>query len=187
MASQGGTTLLEQFQEMLRRNRSKLQAKTIAAVNGMIPDWMGMLIDTVAGFENVTGNTITGFFVGAYIPINGKMTLVGTAISGDFMAEPTRPWLKKGEVYNRPYYYGGVPVYGKPYVGKTGDRNEDSYDEAMRFLQSHAPSHAPLAFLVGNSVDYASYLEVHNKANLITKFADDRKAEGWIVKMHGKN
>ena len=28
---------------------------------------------------------------------------------------------------------------------------------------------------------------LHNKANLITKFADDRKAEGWIVKMHGKN
>ena len=79
MASQGGTTLLEQFQEMLRRNRSKLQAKTIAAVNGMIPHWMGMLIDTVAGFENVTGNTITGLIIGG--SIGGGVGLVSGVVS----------------------------------------------------------------------------------------------------------
>lgn len=181
------TSLEHQFRELLKKNRNRHNDKAIAVVKQMLPVWSDELIREASGFNHVTGNTMNGFFVGAYMPFNGAMQLVGAAFSSDKVEEPTRPTLKKGEMYDLDVYWRGRPVVGKPFVGIFGTRNFLSFDESMRFLQSHAPRLSPLGFLVGNSVNYAKFLEVHKKANLITKFADDRKREGvFIVTMHGR-
>lgn len=180
------TSLEHQFKELLRKNRDKQNRQVVATVRQMLPKWADELIREASGFNHVTGNTMNGFFVGAYMPFNGSMHLIGAAFSSDKVEEPTRPTLKKGEMYDLDVYWRGKPVVGKPFVGIFGTRNIFSFEESMRFLQSHTPQMSPLAFLVGNSVNYAKFLEVHKKANLITKFADDRKREGWIVTMHGK-
>lgn len=180
------TSLEHQFKELLRKNRNKHNAKVIATVRQMLPKWADVLIREASGFNHVTGNTMNGFFVGAYMPFNGSMHLVGAAFSSDKVEKPTRPTLKKGEMYDLDVYWRGKPVIGKPFVGIFGTRNFLSFEESMRFLQSHAPRMSSLGFLVGNSVNYAKFLEVHKKANLITKFADDREREGFIVTIHGK-
>lgn len=180
------TTLEQQFKNLLRKNRDKQNRQVIATVRQMLPKWADELIRDASGFNHVTGNTMNGFFVGAYMPFNGAMHLVGAAFSSDKVEEPTRPTLKKGEMYDLDVYWRGKPVVGKPFVGIFGTRNFISFEESMRFLQSHTPKMSPIAFLVGNSVNYAKFLEVHKKANLITKFADEREREGWIVTMHGK-
>lgn len=179
-------TLENQFKNLLKRNQRSVQSKQLALVRQMLPIWADELIREASGFNNVTGNTMNGFFVGAYLPLNGAMTLVGSAFSSDKVQEPTRPTLRKGEMYDLDVYWGGNPVIGKPFVGIFGTRNILSFEESMRFLRAHAPKMSSIGFIVGNSVNYAKFLEVHKKANLITQFCDDRKNEGWIVEMHGK-
>lgn len=186
MAITRNTSLEHQFKELLKKNSRKVNSQAIATVRAMLPKWADQLIRDASGFNHVTGNTMNGFFVGAYMPFNSTMQLVGAAFSSDKVEEPTRPTLKKGEMYDLDVYWGGKPVEGKPFVGIFGTRNIFSFEESMRFLQSHRPSMSPLAFIVGNSVNYAKFIEVHKKGNLITKFADDKKREGWIVTMHGK-
>lgn len=188
MALQRDTALTDQFKDLLRRNERKFQDQALAVVRQLLPAWCDELIREASGFNHVTGNTMNGFFVGAYMPFNGVMHLVGAAFSSDKLnEEPTRPTLKKGEMYDLDVYWRGRPVVGKPFVGIFGNRNFISFEESTRFLQSHAPALSPIGFLVGNSVNYAKFLEVHKKANIITKFADDRKREGnWIVTIHGK-
>ena len=179
-------TLESQFKELVRRNQARIQSNAMATVRQKLPQWCDELIREASGFNHVTGNTMNGFFVGAYMLINNSMHLVGAAFSSDKVEEPTRPTLKKGEMYDLDVYWRGKPVVGKPFVGIFGTRNILSFEESMRFLQSHAPQPAPIAFIVGNSVNYAKFLEVHKKANLLTQFCDEREREGWIVTMHGK-
>lgn len=179
-------SLESQFKSLLKRNAKKLQAQQLALVREKLPVWSDELIREASGFNHVTGNTMNGFFLGAYLPINGRMALVGSAFSSDKVEEPTRPTLKKGEMYDLDVYWRGAPVIGKPFVGIFGTRNILSFEESMRFLQNHAPRISPIGFIVGNSVNYAKFLEVHKKANLITQFCQEREKEGWIIEMHGK-
>lgn len=180
-------TIYGQFEAFLKKNSARVESLVMKYAKNQMDEWVNMLIDQADGFYDVTGNTITGYFVGAYLPIGGQMKLIGAAFSGDELREPTRLWLKKGETYDLPIYYNGNLVTGEPFTGSVSNRNADSFDEAIKFLHSHKPSKAPMAFLVGNSVDYAKYLEVRDSTNILDNFLDDRKRDGWIVKLHGKD
>lgn len=179
-------SLEKQFKALLKRNERKVNEYVSQAAAVAAPEWVNELLNHAYGWSDVTGNTLTGFFVGAYAPVNGKMKLVAAAFSRDMYEEPTRLWLKEDEEYDLPYYYGGVPVDpDHPFTGFIGDRNADSYKEAIRFLRSHTPKKYPIAFIVGVATDYASYLETRDKTNLIGDFCENRKNSGvWIVSMH---
>lgn len=179
-------SLQKQFKALLRRNQGKVDKTLVKVMDAMSYDWVNEMVDHSYGWQDVTGNTITGYFVGAYLCVNGKMKLISAAFSRDRFEEPTRLWLKDEEKYDLPYYYGGMPVDpDHPFTGFIGERNADSYKEAVRFLRSHAPKKAPVAFLVGVATDYASYLQTRENTDLIGAFCENRKNKGWIVKMYG--
>ena len=189
MAIQRDRSLVSQFKSFMRSNESRYQGVLAARMKAQLPMFADTLIRQASGFINRTGNTMNGFFVGAYLPINGAMELVGSAFSSDNpkIEEPTRATLKKGEMYDLDVYWRGEPVVGKPFVGIFGTRNFISFEESMRFLQNHAPHYCGMGFIVGNSVNYGKFIEVHKHGNLISQFCEDfRKKKGWKVEIHGK-
>ena len=122
-----------------------------------------------ARFHSVTGNTMNAYACGAYL--DGM--LKGFATSYDALNhEPVRMTLKKGEMYDRPYYWGGDAVMGKPYTGETGDRHYWGQEEAYRFLQTHRPSGKGWRYLVVVATDYAKYIETRKNADVITSLHD---------------
>lgn len=129
---------------------------------------IGNILDSVDGFENVTGNTITGFAVGAYK--DGK--LVGRATSRERLpAKAVRPQLRKGEVYDLDYAYGGM--MRKSYRGEAESSGEYAYDEALKFLEEHRPrKRKGMAYIVVSAADYSKFIEVHKKGNLLTATRD---------------
>lgn len=122
-----------------------------------------------ARFHSVTGNTINAYAVGAYL----DGSLKGFATSYDALnSAPVRMTLKKGEMYTLPYYWGGDPVTGKPYVGETGDRSYWGYDEAYKFLQTHRPTRRGWCYLIVVGTDYARYIEARRGADVLTRLHD---------------
>lgn len=135
------------------------------------------ILDNVDGFENVTGNTITGFAVGAYR--DGK--LVGRATSRERLpAKAVRPQLRKGEVYDLDYAYGGT--MRKSYRGEVESSGGYAYDEALKFLEEHRPrKRNGMAYIVVSAADYSKFIEVHKKGNLLTATRDLLAAVGAKV------
>lgn len=66
-------------------------------------------------FYNVTGNTFTSFYASVYY--RGKLMYVSRSADGE--APPTRPTLRKVEIYDKPSYYEGDEA-DPPFRGKTG-------------------------------------------------------------------
>lgn len=105
-------------------------------------------------YMNVTGNTYRSFYAGTYY--KGKLVTSQTT-SGE---DPTRKTLRKGEVYNLPEYYGGVPVKGARYKGDYGRGGQWGPTLGLTALrQSHPPLRHTYALECVLPLDYAGYNE----------------------------
>ena len=175
--------LVSQMSSLLRRAEAMTKDEAVKKMKGQMKAWINELLDEAEGFHDVTGNTRNGFFAGMYV--DGKF-IYGERVRS--IKKPTRDTLIKGEAYDLDEYWGGDEVTGKPFVGIYGERNYDARDEAKSFMESFTPTEKNgITFVFGNSVNYAKFIEVHKRGNLVTEFRNLMASAGWNVsKVYGK-
>lgn len=115
------SSLGSQFNTVIgKRIRQMSYVKTFDILSGLCDDLVKSFVANKQ-FYSVTGNTVTSFSVGLYY--KGKR--VHASYAADFMENPTRKTLKKGEAYDLPIYYDGGNVTDPsgtkgPFVGSFG-------------------------------------------------------------------
>ena len=92
------SSLGSQFNTVIgKRIRQMSYVKTFDILSGLCDDLVKSFVANKK-FYSVTGNTVTSFSVGLYY--KGKR--VHASYAADFMDNPTRKTLKKGEAYDLP-------------------------------------------------------------------------------------
>lgn len=141
---------------------------------------VALILQEMDGFKDVTGNTKNSIVVGLYYDKRLKYV----ASSADLLNKPAlRPTLKKGEAYNLPQYWDGrYHKKGVVYVGETGDENYVAATEAMKRIKSKTTTfNTHWSYIILTAVKYASYLEQHKNASVISNAWDDLKGAGAMV------
>lgn len=175
MASDDITAKLERIAESLYERIDELAEPFL--IEAMKP-MLEQMVEDLDGFRHITGNTINSLAVALYH--DGK--LIGRVYNARDVGleRPMRMTLRKGETYDLDVTWGGS-ILKKKYVGKVGERNFWADEEAVDFLESHAPTSKGFAYLFVSSVDYAKYLEAKDTVNILTDWHDKLKSTGADV------
>lgn len=133
--------------------RQKAYTATLATLEKAAEDVL-MRLDKYRGYKHVTGNTWTSTSIGIYY----KGKLVSLFNKGAEDEPPTRVTLKKGEVYNLPYYYKGQPVGESPAVGQYGQGGQWGPSLGPWYMhRQHSAKYKTWNMLVVIPVSYAGY------------------------------
>lgn len=106
---------IKQSARIIKLVRQKAYAATLATIEKAAQDLLNRL-NEYRKYKHRTGNTWTSTTVGIFY--KGKLVSLWNKGADD--EPPTRKTLRRGEVYNLPYYYHGDPVGKNPYIGGYG-------------------------------------------------------------------
>lgn len=148
---------------------AKMQAKMDRAA-----EKAAQSIDKYRDYNDVTGNLYKSTAVGTYY--NGSLQSIHYAPG----PEPTRPTLAKGERYNLDRYYRSSFSFKdsgrRPYKGQYGEGGQNGPSAAEDELLYHEHSKGRYdhswEFLLVAGVDYAKFVEVKRKHDVITSLRD---------------
>lgn len=186
MAKKG--SLADQFSIMAK---DVLGRRTVAAITKKLRaaafEMVRVYADT-KDYYDVTGNLLNSFAVGVYH--RGK--LVEIVDASDVGREPpTRDSLAKGELYNKPTYYTGQPVYhvmpdgksvARPYRGEYGPGGQNGENAAHRSLAQMHPS-STYALIAVVAMKYASFVQNKKGHDVLSGLRDEMPGifEGKVV------
>lgn len=131
-------------------------------------------VDKYRDYDDVTGNLYKSTAAGTYY--NGSLQSIHYAPGPD----PTRPTLAKGERYNLDRYYRSPFSFKdsgrKPFKGQYGEGGEDgpstAEDELLYHEHGKGRYDSTWEFLLVAGVDYAKFVEVKRKHDVISSLRD---------------
>lgn len=168
----------QRVREIMAKAKAEAYRQVEASMKAAIMTVIDNILYNFNGIENVTGNAVTGFAVGAYL--DGKLKCVATSEEALGRKANMRQ-LRKGERYPFAEAWGGNKMR-KPYYGETDTGGTVSSQEALKFLQSHKPRQSNgWAYIVVSAADYSKYIETTKKGNLLTATRDLLSAAGAQV------
>lgn len=168
-----------QISDIMDRMMESVDRNVMQHLVGTLDEIIDRILNDAGGFEDRTGNTRNSFAVGAYY----KGRLVAVSTSEKRLGKPaTRGMLKKGEKYNLKTYWSGKDVGDKPFTGIFGNTGGEASSAAVRFLMSHKPRKSEgFSYIVVAGTDYAKFIEVYKKGNLLTATRDFLASQGADV------
>lgn len=140
---------------IFKRVRQKAYSATLATLEKAAMDVMEKL-ESYRKYHHITGNTWTSTTIGIYY----KGRLVSLFNKGAEDEEPTRVTLKKGEMYDKTYYYKGGLIGGDepPYRGIYGQGGQWGPSLGPWYMhRRHSPKYKTWNMIVAIPVSYAGY------------------------------
>lgn len=164
-----------EFEVRIRKNIRNLVYERMNEKMSRAASHIADRIGEYVKFFNVTGNLFKSIKVGVYY--KGELQ----SVYGAPGPAPTRPTLAKGEKYNLPKYYDGIPSgfstkagrYKKPFVGKVGfggQTPEDTDNLMMYYIKP--PVRDTWALVVATGIDYAQYVQSRDGHDVLTRLRD---------------
>ena len=121
-----------------------------------------------AGYNNLTGNTITSLACGIYN--QGKLIKV---VNDSDMPEPVREKLDKGEVMEAgSITYDGFTLKSN-YTGTIDTDGGYGADFSKEFLSSFVPANAGYSVVMCTGTEYSVYLQTAKHMDVLTKTFND--------------